>query len=415
MPESKEDKPNPYMSQLSFFASPEMSVRSTDEGFGLAIDDEVNRLLAQQAPVAIGISGGKDSSACAWAVVAYLNRIGHRGPRVLVHADLGQIEWEDSARICQRVAHQLGIPLITVQRRQGGMIERWQQRWQSNVERYKNLSCVSLILPWSTPSMRFCTSELKTAIICQRLTELFPNQVIISVTGVRRSESKDRQRTPVQQSQPALLRKKKNTGGITWNPLVDWTLAQVWDAHKVGDLPIHQAYRHYGCSRVSCTFCIMSSQSDLRGALKALHNHAAYRQLIDLENASGFSFQGSTWLASLAPELLSAEQQMGHQQARYRAQERTALQQRLPKRIRFTKGWPTEMIGLDDAKVLAMVRQHIAQLYGWADMPYTTAESIQRRYAELLRQKSLRKTKNPVAVEVGPARRSRNRRQKRHG
>lgn len=142
--------------------------------------------------------------------------------------------------------------------------------------------------------MRFCTSELKTAIICQRLTELFPNQVIISVTGVRRAESKDRQRTPVQQSQPALLRKKKNTSGITWNPLVDWTLAQVWDAHKVGNLPIHQAYRHYGCSRVSCTFCIMSSQSDLRGALKALHNHAAYRQLIDLENASGFSFQGST-------------------------------------------------------------------------------------------------------------------------
>jgi asparagine synthetase B (glutamine-hydrolysing) len=63
MPDSKEGKPNPYMSQLSLFASPEMSVLSTDEGFGLAIDDEVNRLLAQQAPVAIGISGGKDSSA----------------------------------------------------------------------------------------------------------------------------------------------------------------------------------------------------------------------------------------------------------------------------------------------------------------------------------------------------------------
>lgn len=70
------------------------------------------------------------------------------------------------------------------------------------------------------------------------------------------------------------------------------------------------------------------------------------------------------------------------------------------------------MIGLDDAKVLAMVRRHIAQLYGWADMPYTTAESIQLRYAELLRQKSLPKTKKPVAVDLGQARRSRNRRQK---
>jgi len=65
------------------------------------------------------------------------------------------------------------------------------------------------------------------------------------------------------------------------------------------------------------------------------------------------------------------------------------------------------MIGLDDAKVLAVVRQHIGQLYGWADMPYTTEESIQLRYAELLRQKSLRKTKKPVAVDLGQARRSR--------
>ena len=400
------------MSQLTLFASPEMSVLSADEGFELAIDDEVNRLLAQQAPVAIGISGGKDSSACAWAVMAYLNRIGHGGPRVLIHADLGQIEWEDSARICQQVAEQLGIPLLTVQRRQGGMIERWHQRWQANVERYKNLSCVSLILPWSTPSMRFCTSELKTAIICQRLTELFPNQTIISVTGVRRAESKDRQSTPVQQLQPALLRKKKKTNGITWNPLVDWSLTQVWAAHKIGGLPIHQAYQQYGCSRVSCTFCVMSSQSDLRGALKAPHNHAAYRQLVNLENASGFSFQGSTWLASLAPELLSAEQQRGHRQARERAQERTALQQGLPKRIRFTKGWPSEMISLADAKVLAIVRQRMAQLYGWDDMPYTTAESIQMRYAELLLQKSLRKPKRPVAINVGQARRSRHIRSK---
>jgi hypothetical protein len=31
MSDSKEGKPNPYMSQLSLFASPEMSVLSTDE------------------------------------------------------------------------------------------------------------------------------------------------------------------------------------------------------------------------------------------------------------------------------------------------------------------------------------------------------------------------------------------------
>ena len=391
------------MSQLSLFASPEISVPSSAEGFGLAIDAEVSRLLTQHAPVAIGISGGKDSSACAWAVMAYLNQIGHRGPRVLIHADLGQIEWEDSARICQQVAEQLGIPLITVQRPQGGMIDRWLQRWQANVERYKNLSCVSLILPWSTPSMRFCTSELKTAIICQRLTELFPNQKIISVSGVRRAESKDRQNTPVQKIQPALLRKKKKTSGITWNPLVDWSLAQVWAAHKAGQLPLHQAYRQYGCSRVSCSFCIMSSQPDLRGALKAPHNHVAYRLLVKLESESSFSFQGSTWLASLAPELLTLEQQMAHRLARERARARENWQRLLPKRIRFTKGWPTEMIRPEDALILATVRQNMAKLYGWTDMKYVTAESIQQRYADLLWLKARRKKKKPAKEPVSAA------------
>ena len=391
------------MSQLSLFMTPERSVPSSAEGFELAIDAEVSRLLTQPTPVAIGISGGKDSSACAWAVVSYLNRIGHRGLRILIHADLGQIEWEDSARICQQVARQLGTPLITVKRRQGGMIERWQQRWQANGERYKNLSCVSLILPWSTPTMRFCTSELKTAIISQRLTELFTNQTIISVTGVRRSESRDRQKTPVQQTQPALTRVKKKTSGITWNPLVDWSLVQVWAAHKTGQLPIHQAYHQYGCSRVSCSFCIMSSFNDLKGALKAPHNHQAYRQLVELENESGFSFQPSTWLAALAPELLTPEQQAAHWLARERAQERTILQRSLPKRIRFIKGWPSEMISLADAKVLAMVRLRIAQLYSWSDMPYTTAESIQLRYAELVLQNSRRKTKKPMDVDLSQA------------
>jgi hypothetical protein len=38
------------------------------------------------------------------------------------------------------------------------MLDRWEKRWQNNVSRYEDLSCVKVILPWSTPQMRFCTS-----------------------------------------------------------------------------------------------------------------------------------------------------------------------------------------------------------------------------------------------------------------
>jgi hypothetical protein len=49
------------------------------------------------------------------------------------------------------------------------MLALWQGRWANNLTRYRDLLCVKLILPWSTPSMRFCTSELKTAVIASAL------------------------------------------------------------------------------------------------------------------------------------------------------------------------------------------------------------------------------------------------------
>ena len=123
----------------------------------VATTPEVEAMLARNAVVAIGVSG-KDSDACAIATSEYLDSIGHTGPRLLIHADLGSVEWRQSQQKCQELADTLGWELKTVARKAGGMMERWQTRWENNVERYNNLSCVKLILPWSTPSMRFCTS-----------------------------------------------------------------------------------------------------------------------------------------------------------------------------------------------------------------------------------------------------------------
>jgi len=98
----------------------------------VARSPEVDALLSTDAAVAIGVSG-KDSVACALAVAADLDRIGHRGPRVLVHADLGRVEWKDSAACYERLAHTLGWELLTVERQAGDMLARWQKRWENNV------------------------------------------------------------------------------------------------------------------------------------------------------------------------------------------------------------------------------------------------------------------------------------------
>src|SRR4051794_22947850 len=107
----------------------------------------VDDLLGRNRPVAIGVSGGKDSSAVAFATVEHLDRIGHAGPRILIHADLGVTEWADSLPNCERLADRLGLPLQVVRRPQGDMMDRWEQRWRDNVARWESLSCVKLILP----------------------------------------------------------------------------------------------------------------------------------------------------------------------------------------------------------------------------------------------------------------------------
>lgn len=135
----------------------------------IAITPDVRALLNAHAVVAVGVSGGKDSQACAIAVDHFLNEIGHVGPRILVHSDLGRVEWKDSHPVCEKLAERLNWELLTVRRKAGDMLDRWEGRWRANLSRYQHLESVKLILPWSTPAMRFCTSELKTDVICSAL------------------------------------------------------------------------------------------------------------------------------------------------------------------------------------------------------------------------------------------------------
>ena len=125
---------------------------------------EIDAALASNAVCAISVSGGKDSVAAGLATWAHLDLIGHTGPRILIHADLGVVEWKDSLPCCERLAAHLGAELLVVKRKAGDMMDRWEGRWVNNVARYNDLSCVKLILPWSTPSMRFCTSRCSQAL-----------------------------------------------------------------------------------------------------------------------------------------------------------------------------------------------------------------------------------------------------------
>jgi 3'-phosphoadenosine 5'-phosphosulfate sulfotransferase (PAPS reductase)/FAD synthetase len=342
-------------------------------------------MLAANAVVAIGASGGKDSAGCALAVARHLNDIGHSGPRLLIHSDLGRIEWKDSLPSCERLAAHLGWELVVVRRKAGDMIARWQQRWRNNVERYANLEMVKLLVPFSTPQMRFCTSELKTTVISSELRRRFPSQPILNVTGIRWQESKARSRMPISALSDKLTR--KNAAGLAWNAIIDWRLENVFSEIRSAGLQLHEAYRLYGSSRVSCSCCIMSSAPDLMAATRCEGNHAAYRLLVELEAVSGFGFQGSRWLGDVAPHLLDADLRARFKRAKEVNAMRREIEGRIPDRLLYQKGWPTAVPSRADAELLAGVRREVAALSG-IEAKYLDADSIIARYEDLLLEKA---------------------------
>lgn len=341
---------------------------------------EIDQLLATNAPVAFGVSGGKDSSALVLATNAYLDDIGHTGPRVLIHSDLGRVEWAESLPQCERLAEKVGLELIVVRRAAGGMMERWLTRWANNVARYANLECVKLILPWSTASMRFCTSELKTAIICRELVKRFPNSTILSAAGIRADESPNRAKAEISKPQNKLTSVARNTTGLDWLPIHTWTVDDVWAIHDRYNFPRHMAYQTN--SRVSCKFCILGSQADLLGTTLHTESHDLYREMVALEIESTFSFQ-ARWLGDVAPHLLSTDQRRDLREAKQRAAQREAAEARIPPHLLYTKGWPTVLPSADEARLLCEVRNIVAFVVG-LEIGYTRVNDLRARYAALM-------------------------------
>lgn len=356
---------------------------SVDHSYEVSVTPQVALMLSTGAVVAVGVSGGKDSVACALRLDAYLNTIGHTGPRVLIHADLGSVEWTDSLPVCERLAKQIGWELVVVQRKAGGMMDRWEKRWANNLARYSALECVKVILPWSTPSMRFCTSELKTAVICSELSKRFKGRDILSVTGVRHQESASRAKMPIASKQEKLT--KKNSVGINWNPIIGWSTTEVFDYIGERRGPLHEAYSKYNSSRVSCAFCIMGSIGDMNASASCPDNQDIYRRMVNLEIKSAFGFQGSRWLGDLAPHLLDDAARSGLVKSKLMRDIRETAEARIPKHLLYTNGWPTVMPTHDECVLLAEVRQAVCKSLGIAPT-FTHPEEIMNRYAELIKK-----------------------------
>lgn len=354
-----------------------------------AIDGLVLDAVARGAWFAFNLSGGKDSTACAQAANALLDRLVHpRARRIAIHADLGRAEWGSTPATVAAVAERLALPLVVVRRRAGDMVARWEQRFANGCRRYEDLELYHLIGPWSSASLRFCTSELKAQVIGPELARRYRGETIVSVIGLRRAESVSRRDTPISRLDPRFAEpgNAAKTRMINWHPLVDWSTDNVFACHDRYDLPLHEAYRCHGSSRLSCAFCVLASGADLGAATRATGNHELYQHLVAMEAASTFSFQPGRWLADVAPQLLAPSLGRAIAVAKQEAAQRRAMEGAMPAGLRFVKGRPPRLPTLAEAGAIAEVRGPLLRRHGLANL-YPDAGAVRRRFAALLEAK----------------------------
>lgn len=373
----------------------------------ISSDGRVDALIDAGAPVLVCVSGGKDSRLAARAVHAYCRARGHVGDFKLIYANLNGggvvVTWHDALDQCSRLAADLGVELVIVGRQKGGLLQRWQQRHIDNTRRYCDLELVKSTLPWSTPKMRFCTSELKTAPIQRWIRQTYKGRDVVCVLGIRRAEgrAKEKGRATAPVSKLYVVKEGKApplpVGSMDWNAIVEVQTPEVYQIlAEMGDA-IPDAYTVYGASRYSCCACIMASQGDLEAACRDARNHPVIIAQCALEIESSFSFQGDRWLSDIAYHILPAELRDRLPEAKRRAIERERIEATIPRHLLFendggNKTWPKTMPTPEEAAQIARIRQHIGALMGWP-VRYTDGDSVMERYRSLIVRRAERDAK----------------------
>lgn len=287
----------------------------------IALPQEVRAALQQGAALVISISGGKDSQALLNVLAHAHQALGWPGPMIAVHAHLGRAEWPQTLDHCRRICDRAGVELEIVKRSAGGdLVDRWAQRMQALAGTGKPF--------WSSAAQRYCTSDMKRGPIDTLLRRY---KLVVSAEGVRADESPARAKKPIAELRKQItakalyelsitdslaLRDPRQRLAVTWRPLLRWSEADVWracgvsleelqlrqaayqasDPDALTGWPAHPAYV-YGNQRLSCALCVLASRSDLENG--ARHNPALWRELVDMERESGFTFRQDMALADL--------------------------------------------------------------------------------------------------------------------
>lgn len=235
-------------------------LHSLPGGYSTDIPQQIYDLIADGALFVINHSAGKDSQAMAILVRAIVPA----DQILVIHADLGRVEWPGNIEHIQATIGDLSF--LVCQNENKDFIEMTRRRGSFPIT-----------------SARQCTADLKRDPIereVRRFIDANPRfgRKIVTCMGIRAQESSKRK------GMAAFTRNgrgsKAGRDWYHWLPIHDMTLDEVWATIKAAGQKRHYAY-DLGMTRLSCCFCIMGSASDLTTAAKA--RPALYREYVELE------------------------------------------------------------------------------------------------------------------------------------
>lgn len=209
--------------------------------------------LASYDVILVNSSAGKDSQATLDVVVAAARDAGVEDRVVVVHADLGEAEWDGVPELAAEHAAHYGLR-FEITSNPETILERTARRGA-----------------WPSAAIRWCTSDHKRGPIRKVMTRLVSELRdsehvvgrpvrVLNVMGLRAEESAARSRRTPYAPNPSASNGRRQVDD--WYPIHAWTVAQVWERIAAAGTRPHPAY-NAGMSRLSCRFCVLASRADL--------------------------------------------------------------------------------------------------------------------------------------------------------
>lgn len=219
---------------------------------------QIKELISQGAIFYASLSGGKDSD----AMYITLEKMIPHDQLVVVHADLGEVEWTGvQEHIRANTRHPVNV--VKAVKTFLGMVENRGM--------------------WPSAKHRQCTSDLKRGPILKFIRQDLKARgasTAVNCTGIRAAESTARAK-----KNPLTLNKRGSAARTIydWLPIFDLSTPEVFQV--IADAGQKPFWAYEKNERLSCVFCIMGSLNDLRhGAEK---NPALYTKYVALEKKIG--------------------------------------------------------------------------------------------------------------------------------